>query len=719
VLRSAATTAPEHGASTSGPKRILAVDDSPAYLASLSALLRDEGYDVVQARSGEEALELLALQGMDCILLDLMMPGMSGRETCRLIKAAPLVRDIPLIMVTGLDDRAAMLDALEAGADDYIQKSAEFEVLKARMRAQLRRKQFEDDNRRIRMELLNVEIEAAEARAARALAASRAELLAELEQKNGALELSNKELASANRAKSEFLSTMSHELRTPHNAIIGFSEILKEGMSGALTPRQREFTRHINDSGKHLLALINDILDLSKIEAGKLDIDLEAVDLDSALNDALTVVRERAQARQIALDANISGLQAPLQADRRRLKQIFYNLLSNAVKFSPDGGRVSVRATVVGRAQASDALPGFANGLRMPLPASAFERFVQISVQDKGIGLSMKDMEKLFKPFAQIKNDVTRTVEGTGLGLVTVARLVDLHQGTVAVTSEPGQGSCFTFWLPWQGAEEAQAGQADDALAMVAGLPLALVVEDDAAAAALMREQLESVGFQVRHAGSAEAALLLVDDYRPDLITLDIRLPGMDGWEFLCRIQNLPSWADVPVVVVSVDDEHEVGLSLGASSVLQKPISRADFVGELDQLGFTPTPTREVRVLVIDDNPGQPELLNSVLAKPGYAVSRASGGHEGIELTRRDLPDLVVLDLMMSHTGGIEVVEALKGDERTARIPVIMLAAKQFSEADRQQLNAQVQSVVDKAGAQPDRFLREVRRAFGRSTRVQ
>jgi DNA-binding response OmpR family regulator len=471
VLRSASTSVADKTAGLLGPKRILAVDDSATYLAEVAASLREEGYDVVPARSGEEALELLAVQSMDCILLDLLMPGLSGRETCQRIKAVPIVRDIPLIMVTSVEDRAALFDALEAGADDYIQKSAEFEVLKARVRAQLRRKQFEDDNRRIRLDLYQMELEATEARAARVLANSRAELLLMLEQKNQALQAANmelqsrqleiaqtnRELVSANKAKTEFLATMSHELRTPLVAILGLSELMANGKGGELAPRQREYVGHISDSGTHLLALINDLLDVSKIEAGKVELDLEPVDIDDLLINAMAIVRERALARGIRLEVKGSGRSEALLVDRRRLKQIVYNLLSNAVKFTADGGLVSVRASLVDRHQASAGLPGFETGVRTPLPHNELQRFVEISVYDTGIGISSADMARLFTPFTQIKSDLTRTIEGTGLGLVIVSRLVALHGGAVAITSTPGIGSCFSIWLPWRTPSKAEA----------------------------------------------------------------------------------------------------------------------------------------------------------------------------------------------------------------------------------------------------------------------
>ncbi|HKX43708.1 MAG TPA: response regulator [Burkholderiaceae bacterium] len=726
ALRSAAASAASHTASLLGPKKVLAVDDSATWLAELAATLRAEGYDVVSARSGEEALELVAVQAMDCILLDLMMPGLGGRETCRRIKAMPATRDIPLILLTAMEDRGAMLEGLDAGADDYIQKSAEFEVLKARVRAQIRRKQFEDESRRVRAELANAELEAAHARSAQALAESRAGLLAQLEQKNRVLEATNAELqarqfeiaqtnlelTAASKAKSEFLSTMSHELRTPLNAIIGFSDLLRDGLAGTLTPQQQEFVNYIRDGGGHLLELINEILDLSKIEAGRVEIDPEPVDLDTLLREALTVVGERARAHGVCLETHGLGTSQPLNVDRRRLKQIIYNLLSNAVKFTPDGGNVSVHASLVDRRQASSGLPGFSAGMRLALPDNLYQSFVQICVSDSGVGIARGDMDRLFTAFSQIKNPLSRTIEGTGLGLVTVARLAQLHGGTVAVTSEPGRGSCFTLWLPWQ--VDAVVTAAPPTL----DKPMALVVEDDSTATELMRIQLEAAGFEVQHSASAEAAMQMASNCTPDLITLDIRLPGMDGWSFLSAIKSVPKWADIPVVVVSFVANREVGLSLGAAGVMQKPVNRHEFIRELDLLGFKPTPARQVTVLVVDDDPSAVELMTAYLSQPGYQTLRAFGGQEGIDLAMRHLPDLVVLDLLMPDIGGIEVVEALKLNPQTAEIPVIIVTAKEFSDEDRMQLSEHVLSVVSKADLSGRRFISEVRRACGKALPV-
>ena len=688
MLRSAKASLPEQGASLLGPKRLLLVDDSANVLAELGALLRDDGYDVIAAASGEQALELLAVQAVDAVLLDVQMPGIGGLETCRRIKSAPSLRDIPVLLLTAFEGRASMLAGLEAGADDYVVKAnGEVELLKARLRAQLRRKQFEDEARRVHAELHNSAMEAAEARAARELADSRAELLAALQQRNDALEQLNAELSRASSAKTAFLSTMSHELRTPLNAVIGFAQLMRDGAAGPVSDRQAEFCGHIHNAGQHLLSLVNDLLDMAKIEAGRVDLDIEPVELDELLRDALAIVQERARLNRIEMSFFGVGGHQRLCVDRRRLRQIIYNLLSNAAKFTPKGGSIRLEARRVPRARAREALPGFPNGRRSELPDSEHAEFVQISVTDNGIGIPPDGLDKLFQPFNQIRNVLTHKVEGTGLGLATVARLVQLHDGAVAVSSQPDKGSCFTCWLPWREPVIPDVILPDE----TGERPLALVIEHNEQAAALMQTQLKAAGFRVRHVASAEAALELAPHLRPELITLEVNLPGLDGWELLSRLKNLPGWAHIPVVVVSVDAGQEVALSLGASAVLHKPVSRKALSKELEMLGFKPTATRKFLVLAISDAPGDLQSLSAHLSQPGFSVLRATGGKEGIELARRHVPDLIVLDLLMAEVDGIGVVEALQRDPLTAAIPVIVVAASQLTPRDRELLNRHVQ----------------------------
>ncbi|HET9205490.1 MAG TPA: response regulator [Burkholderiaceae bacterium] len=538
-------------------------------------------------------------------------------------------------------------------------------------------------------------------------------LMQQLQATNAQLSDTNKELEEQSRFKSEFLANMSHELRTPLNAVIGFSEMLKDGMAGVMTDRQRTFAGHIYKGGHHLLALINDILDLSKIEAGKVDIQLERVPIEATVTEALTMVGELARNRNVRVVPAVDAGLGMLQADRRRLKQIVLNLVANAVKFTPGGGQVVVHVGAVDRAQAESALPGPGEGVRMPLAASDADRFIQISVRDTGIGIALDDIQKLFKPFTQISNTVTRSVEGTGLGLVMVHRLAALHGGTVAVNSEPGQGSCFTVWLPWR---------EDGAVATVPRPPakapatqaLALVIEDNHEARLLLTAQLESLGFAVRHVPTGEAALEMAQAITPDLITLDILLPGMDGWEFLARLKTVPHWAEVPVVVVSVVADSSKGFSLGAALVLQKPIERDALLHGLDRLGLKPAPGREVTVLVVDDDPAAIELLATQLRQNRYAVLAAHGGRAGIELAQRHRPDLIALDLEMPEVNGFDVVEALKSSPETARIPIVVVTAQNLTVADRTRLNGHISDIVGKSQFSAERFVGEVQRALAR-----
>ena len=292
-----------------------------------------------------------------------------------------------------------------------------------------------------------------------------------------------------------------------------------------------------------------------------------------------------------------------------------------------------------------------------------------------------------------------------------VHRLAELHGGTVAVNSEPGQGSCFTVWLPWR--QDDVSGAAPQPVARPpAAQPLALVIEDNHEARLLLTAQLESLGFAVRRVPSGEAALELTQTITPDLITLDILLPGMDGWEFLAQLKTVPTWAEVPVVVVSVVADRSKGFSLGAALVLQKPIERDALLHGLDRLGLTPAAGKEVTVLVIDDDPGAIELLAGQLRQNRYAVLSAQGGREGIELAQRHRPDLIALDLEMPEVNGFDVVEALKSSPETARIPIVVVTAQNLTAADRTRLNGHISDIVGKSQFSAERFVGEVRRAL-------
>ena len=539
-----------------------------------------------------------------------------------------------------------------------------------------------------------------------------------------ALNDKNIELERASRLKTEFLATMSHELRTPLNAIIGFSEALRDGLMGPMSDHQRGYVSDIFTSGQHLLSLINDILDLSKVEAGMMTLELETVDLPGLLSDSLSIVREKAAAQNISLKLVTGEGLGACQFDRRKTKQVVYNLLANAVKFSHVGGAVTLNArrvprSAVGTLESDWPIHPFA------LAQSDYTEFLEISVQDSGIGISRSDMTKLFQAFSQIDSSLARKFEGTGLGLAMVKQLAELHEGTVAVASEEGQGACFAVWFPARWPVEIPA-QVNDTLlsgpqasAMVygaSGNPLALVIEDEDHAAELVRLLLEAEGFTVLRARDAESALVMAPQHALSLITLDLQLPGMSGLEFLLQLRENRLLAQIPVVIISGLAPSHMALSGGAAAVLQKPISRAELKTSLANLGLHAATGNTYTVLVADDDPKAVEVIAAFLPAPAYAVVRAYGGREAIALAQRLHPDLILLDLMMPEVSGFDVVEALHRDVHTAGIPILVVTARNITPQDQAALMRHSPEggirIIKKAGFDRAQFIKEVRQAL-------
>ncbi len=526
----------------------------------------------------------------------------------------------------------------------------------------------------------------------------------------------NAELEYASRMKSEFLANMSHELRTPLNAIIGFSEVLRDGLVGPLTEPQRTFLTDIFSSGTHLLSLINDILDLSKVEAGKMALELDDVDMTAVFGNCLSIIREKAASRHIRLSMDAGSDRGVLRADARKVKQIIYNLLANAVKFT-ERGQVTLRVENVTRAQVGE-LQGTWPGRALPLAASDFTEFLKISVTDSGIGISPAGMATLFRPFTQIDSSLSRGFTGTGLGLALVKQLVELHGGAVAVQSQVEVGSCFSVWLPHRTLERVRATSAptDDepsTFRMTASTttPTALVVEADVGSRELLRQQLEAEGFHVVHADSAEAAVAVAEVQALSLITLDINLPNMNGWDFLSNLKQHPTLAHIPVVVVAMVPDLNKGVALGAAAVIQKPLSRRELQDALVAIGMFPR-TLALKVLIIDDDPAAMELIATRIKSLGGTVLRAAGAAAALELAHQEHPDLIVLDLAMPEVNGFEVVAALRQRSETSKIPILVITAQEIADDDRQRLSGVVTTIMEKSNFSVATFVTEVRRAI-------
>jgi len=501
-----------------------------------------------------------------------------------------------------------------------------------------------------------------------ALALINAQLFRRLERQSAALEV-------ASRHKSEFLASMSHELRTPLNAIIGFSEVLLERMFGELNERQDEYLRDIWSSGKHLLELLNDILDLSKIEAGQMALNRSEFAVGKSLEYCLSLVRERALKQRVLLNLQIDPEVGVLDADRLRFRQVVLNLLSNAVKFTPDGGRVDVRASLRGQD-------------------------LVVTVADTGLGVAAEDHQRIFDSFQQGTRPAGQA-EGTGLGLTLTKRIVELHGGTIWVESEVGKGSKFGFTLP-AGPEEPVLTPAPLA-GMDTGLtagpatgpgPTVVVVEDDRRSFDLLRAYLEAAGVRVVGARDGEEGLDTVRRLSPAGVVLDILLPGMDGWEVLAQLKADPRTAPIPVIVVSMLDERGRGFALGAAEYLVKPVGKEQLLAAVYRAAAMPE--RKHTVVAIDDDPLAIELVRANLEPEGWTVLGAPTGQEGLALIRVQQPAVVLLDLLMPGMDGFEVVEALRAEPGTKTVPVVILTSKSMTRQDKERLQGRITYVARK-----------------------
>jgi GAF domain-containing protein/CheY-like chemotaxis protein/anti-sigma regulatory factor (Ser/Thr protein kinase) len=510
-----------------------------------------------------------------------------------------------------------------------------------------------------------------------ALAIQNARLFREIEDKGRQLEL-------ADRHKSEFLANMSHELRTPLNAIIGYSEMLQEDAADQGAEPLIDDLKKINAAGKHLLELINAVLDLSKIEAGKMELYLESFEVDGLVRDVVSVIQPLAAKNANRLEVHCGDEVGTMRADLTKVRQALFNLLSNACKFT-DRGAISL-------AVSRDSREG---------PESIVFR-----VRDTGIGMTPEQLARLFEAFSQADAATTRKYGGTGLGLALSRRLCRMMGGDVTVESEAGRGSTFTIRLPAQVSEatpEVPAASAAAPAGGTTGMGTVLVIDDEAAVRDLMQRFLTREGFRVVAAANGEDGLRRARELSPDAITLDVMMPGMDGWAVLSALKAAPDLADIPVIMLTIVDDRNLGYALGAADYLTKPIDRERLVAVLKRY------RRDLPVLVVDDDPEVRALFRRMLEPDGYTVVEAANGRAAFERLRDITPGVILLDLMMSEMDGFEFVTEFRRHEPWRAIPIVVVTAKDLSHEDRKRLNGHVERILQKGAYAREQLLAEVR----------
>ena len=493
-----------------------------------------------------------------------------------------------------------------------------------------------------------------------------------------------REAEGANRAKSQFLANMSHELRTPLNAIIGYSEMLQEEARDAGVESFVADLEKIQGAGKHLLSLINDVLDLSKIEAGKMEFTAELFDVSEMVTALATTIRPLVDKNRNRLDVRLHPDTGSMHADLTRVRQVLLNLLSNACKFC-DNGAIT---------------------LDVQRERSGSEAWLVFRVTDSGIGMTPEQQTRLFQTFSQADATTARRYGGTGLGLAISRRICQGMGGDVTLESAFGKGSTFTVRLP---GTVGSAPMPMDAGASDAppGAPTVLVIDDDAAARALLRRHLAKAGYRVDEAADGKTGLARAHAFRPDVITLDAMMPGMDGWAVLAALKADPALAGIPVVMATILDDERLGFALGASEYLTKPIDRKRLLATVERFAARGPDARAL--LVEDDEPAR-AILRRTLERAGWTVSEAENGRRGLERLREHVPTLVLLDLMMPEMDGFEFLEALRTEPAWRAVPVIVMTAKVLTEDDRRRLNGGVEAVVQKGGRAHEDLLGEIRR---------
>src|SRR5712664_3105943 len=492
------------------------------------------------------------------------------------------------------------------------------------------------------------------------------------------------EAERASKFKDQFLSTMSHELRTPLNAVLGFSDLLADERYGPLNDRQQRYVAHIHTGGKHLLELISDILDLSKIEAGRMELAREHVTVASAFAEVISALYPLAEKKSQAL-LQQAAPNLHVRADTMRFKQMLMNLAGNAIKFTPDGGRIELAARQVGDQ-------------------------VRVEVRDNGPGIPAEQQQRIFEAFFRLRETGTAT-EGTGLGLTITARLVELHGSKLGIESQPGEGTCFYFSLPLLAIAPDQPAQTSIPIPRARKTPRILIIEDNEATGQLIQSQLTSSGYETLKCGRPERALEMAAEHQPDAITLDLLMQPVHGLEVLLQLKNDPRTSKIPVIVVTIVDQPGVGTALGADEYLIKPVDKVTLLAAVERClrsrgGAAPART----ILVVEDDISTLEMIVELLKGYGYGVSTATDGEQARVSVAQFLPELVILDLVLPKMSGFELLAEWRSNPRTADLSVFVLTSKDLTKEEEKYIHAHAESLFRKQNSWREPLIRQLER---------
>jgi PAS domain S-box-containing protein len=528
-------------------------------------------------------------------------------------------------------------------------------------------------------------------------------------QAESALQSALEAAESANRAKSTFLANMSHELRTPLNAIIGYSEMLKEEAEELGDEAFVPDLEKIRSAGKHLLAMIDDILDISKIEAGRMELYLETFDIHGLIESAVATARPLIEKNGNTLEVYFPDNLDTMHADMTKVRQVLLNLLSNAAKFTQNG-KIAIGVERIKNEQLK-----MINQEESSQILISNSDFLSFRVADTGIGMTKEQLQRVFQPFTQADASTTRNYGGTGLGLAISQRFCQMMGGSIEVNSSLGAGTTFTVLLPSAIQQPEIANPVGDSTSS-AGAPAVgtvLVVDDDPISRDLIERALSRQGLHVEVACGGEQALRLARELRPDAITLDVIMPGMDGWAVLSALKADPDLAEIPVILLSFVGNKSLGFALGASDYLTKPVDGKRLAALLnkyrrDQDGVASN-NLTCQILIVEDDVATREILRRILERQGWAVTEADSGRAALDRLKVARPHLILLDLTMPEMDGFELIGELRKSYSGDPIPIVVITGKDLTPAESQQLKGYVARVLQKGVYSCDTLVRDVR----------